>query len=175
MKQPTQCRACLLPPEKRAALHSSLDAGEKPSHAAKRFGLSVPGLHRHKSHRPEKVSAPSSCPDVTALEPDPRDDGDELLTKLRRLQTVTDETLGKAVKLESLDLVLKAVKEAASLLRLQGELTERLGSARLQLTVDLRLHGAYLEMRRLSSDALAPYPDARAALAAALVDIGGAE
>jgi hypothetical protein len=177
-RQKTQCKTCGLPPDRLAALHSSIDAGEKPNHAAKRFGLSVAGLHRHlKSHRPEKaggaIVVPPCAPDVDALAPGPRDDEDELLTKLRRLQTVTDETLEKAVGLASLDLVLKAVREATHLLRLQGELTERLGSARLQVTVDLRLHAGYLEMRRLSAEALAPFPDARAALAAALVGVGG--
>jgi len=166
------CRACALPPEKLAALRASISGGESISSVAPRFGLSVAGAWRHVK-RHEKPARPAPAPVdakavADALAPEPADSGDELLEKLAALDREVEAALKDAKAAKSVALVLKSVQASRELLRLKAELLGKLQARQAEAAVDLRMVGAFIALRRAMTEALAPFPEARVALARVL-------
>ena len=163
-------------------MQASLRAGERQSSVARRFGLSDASLSRHLSGGHDSTQAsttPALRPEVVDQDEQqqpqvPPDPADELLEKLQQLRRITDAIVATSFKNEDFDVSVKAIRTASDLLRLAAELAGRLADKRVEIVVDLRMHGAFIGLSRTAADALAPWPDARAAFARALMAAQGA-
>ena len=107
----TSCRACLLPPKERAALDQAIRSGDPERAVAERFGLTRPGVQRHKKNHLGK--APLPVPPPPAAVP-PAESA--LLAELRQQLRSVKIALGQALKSETPETALRAVAASTALL-----------------------------------------------------------
>lgn len=130
---------------------------------------------RHKSdHLPAVMVKSEEAKEITRAD-DLIGQLKEITARTDRLYTIADGIIGKAAKSEDWRTALMAVreatnanKEARSNLELLGEL---LGELNRQPTVNIYLSQEWHELRTVIVQTLAPYPDARAALARTLAEV----
>lgn len=152
------CTVCNHPD--REAIDKALVDGAAYRDIAGRYGLSKSSVERHKAeHIPAAMAKAKEAADVVH--------GDNLLDQVKTLQTVTMNILARAYKTDDLRTALQAVGQARGNLELQGKLLGQL--AEQQTTVNVLVMPEWLAVRKTLLAALAPYPDARLAVAAALV------
>ncbi len=91
--------------------------------------------------------------------------GDDLLDQVRKLQAVTMNILAMAYNGADLRTALQAIAQARGNLELLGRLLGELQAA----PVNILVMPEWVTMRTVLLSALAPYPDARAAVAGELL------
>lgn len=154
---PLRCSICTHP--EREAIDRALVSGEPLRKIAQRLAVSEHALHRHKrDHIVAALAQASEAATVAA---------DDLLGQVRMLQEKTLAILTKAEATGGLNLSLVAVREARGNIELLAKLTNQMSNAP---TVNVAIMPEWATLRALLLSALAPYPDARAALAETLSD-----
>lgn len=159
---PRTCSVCAHPD--RAAIDGALVNGETFRHIASRYGVSTTALQRHKTdHIPAALSTAKAAGQVA--------NADDLLTQLGLLRSKALGLLMKAEAAGDYRTALAGIREARGCIevmaRMMGELADSATVVNILITPEwTRVQAAMLS-------ALAPYPDARVAVADALVAIGG--
>jgi hypothetical protein len=156
---PQTCTVCRHPD--RAAIDRAIVAGEALRNIAERVSLSVTALHRHKSdHLPAALVAAKAA-----------DDTGRALDVIGQLQTINRVAFGilkeardardGATALKAIDRIQKQIELQAKLL---GDLDER-------PVVNVLLTPEWATVRAVIVEALAPYRDARIAVAERLATV----
>ncbi len=155
---PRTCTICTHP--ERAAIDAALIAGEPYRNIAERHGVSVGALFRYKSDR-----LPAAL--VHAKEAEQVVHADDLLAQVRDLQRRTLGILNSAEETGDRRTALAAIREARGCIELFGRLAGELSDG---ATVNVILSPEWTRLRAVIIGALAPYPDARLAVAARLAE-----
>lgn len=153
---PRVCTICQHP--QRAAIDHALVAGEALRDIAGRFGVSKSALERHKAeHLPDTlVRAQEAAEEAAAL---------DVLQQLRAINQAALAVLRDARAAKDGDLALKAVDRILRQIELQAKL---LGDLDERPVVNVLVTPEWVALRGRLLTALAPYPEARAALGDAL-------
>ena len=177
--KPARCVVCsTLTPARLKRLHDDYRGGAPVLTLSQRFGVARTSLERHLKaghadiKRPDVVEAVETgqAPDLSQFKATDRDDEDAVLRKLSDLQKITQSLLVRAYDGGgTIDVALRCTRTAADLLSLRVDLEAKLREARVRHVVDLRLSSAFAALRQAAAEALAPYPEAAAALSAALL------
>ena len=160
---PRSCTICLH--AECDAVDRALVSGEPYRRIAKRFALSPDAVYRHKvGHLPATLTKAQDAVEIARA--------DSLIEQVRDLQGRTMAILVQAERSGDLRIALQAVGQARGnlelLAKLLGELQEQ------QTTVQVLVASPeWLRLRMAITRALEPYPDARAAVAQAVNDVGG--
>lgn len=155
---PRTCSVCGRP--EREAIDAALLAGAPLRNIAEKYGLSVTAVHRHKSgHILAAMAEAKDAADVASA--------DSLLGQVRDLQAKTLKLLAKAEKAGDLRTAVSAIGQARGNLELLGKLAGQLQAP----AVNILIMPEWTVARATLWVALAPYPEARAAAAAALLAI----
>lgn len=159
---PRRCSVC--DHADRAAIDAALVGASSLREIAGRFHLSTSALDRHRNdHIPASLSKAKAAEQVA--------DADDLLTQLGLLRSKALGLLMKAEAAGDYRTALAGIREARGCIevmaRMMGELADSATVVNVLVTPEwTRVQAAMLT-------ALAPYPDARVAVADALVAIGG--
>jgi len=160
---PRACSVCQH--EHRDRIDPVLLAGASYRAIARQFALSKDAVARHcADHLPETLAKAQQAADVAHA--------DDLLAEVRTLQQTALTLLGKAEAAGDLRTALVGVREVRACLellaRLLGELDER-------PQLNILITPAFVTVQAAIITALAPYPEARAAVAAAMrgVEVAG--
>jgi len=158
---PRTCTVCQHP--NRAEIDRALLAGEPLRNIAERFRLSTTALHRHKrDHLPSTL--------VKAREAEEVSRADDLLAQVQQLQAKALDLLRKAEAEGDYRTALAGIREARGCLELLAELTQQLDR---RPQVNILLAPEWQVVRSVLLTALLPYPEARAAVAARLLELEG--
>ena len=153
---PRVCTVCSHP--ERAAIDAALVAGEPNRSIARHFNVSRDAIARHKAdHLPAAIVKAREASDVLKA--------DSLLERLRDLNRETAGVLSAAKMLQDHDLVLKAIARVEKQIELEGRLIGELSD---QQSVHIHVHPEWLGLRTTILNTLAPYPEARLAVAQAI-------
>lgn len=154
---PRTCTVCSH--SEREAIDASLVQGEAFRNIAQRFGTSATALFRHKNDcLPASLVKAREAQEVAAA--------DNVLAQLKNLQQTTLRILRKAEKSGRLGTAVMAIREARGNLELLAELAQLLDR---RPEVNIMLMPEWLQIRSIILVALAPYPEAKAAVAERLV------
>lgn len=124
---------------------------------AARWGVSSAALSRHLRHH--LVAILAGRDEVTA---------DNLLARVNDLQRQAQAIKDKALETGDLKTALAGIRELTRLTNLFGKLCGELSS---QPVVNVLVSPDYVHAKTVIMDALEPWPDARAAAAAALLEV----
>lgn len=173
------CPVCsALTPARLKRLHDDYHGGAPVLVLAQRFGVARTSLQRHLKaghadiKRPDVVQSieAGQPPDLSPFKAAAQDDEDAVLRKLTDLQRIAEALLARAAGGGgTVDVSLRCIRTTADLLSLRVDLEAKLREARVRHVVDLRLSSAFAVLRQAAAEALAPYPDAAAALSAAML------
>ena len=157
---PRTCTVC--GHEDRAAIDAALVAGTALRDVARRHAVSKDALFRHRdSHLPVSLTRARDAADVAQA--------DDLLAQLRALLAKANALLANAETAGDIRTALAGVREARATLELLAELE---GELDRRQTVNVLVAPEWIVVRSAVLDALAPYPDARAAVSDRLVALG---
>ena len=141
----------------RAAIEASLLADEPLRDIAGRTGTTKSALDRHRDHIPKTLAKAKDAVEVSRA--------DDLLAKVQGLEADARRIAAAAEESDDLRTALAGVRELTRIVellaRLRGELQE-------STTVNVLVAPEWLTLRTRIIEALASYPEARAALAGAL-------
>jgi hypothetical protein len=152
-----RCSACVHPD--RPAVDMMLLNRKAFRTIADRFGLSKTALIRHHDdHLPAVLAQARAAEEVAQA--------DDLLAQLRALRSKAMALLLAAEKAGDIRTALAGVREARATLELLLEVEQRIDR---RPTLNLLVAPEWLATRSTLIDALRPFPDARAAVASALV------
>jgi len=154
---PRTCTVCLH--AERAAIDAALLAQQPLRDIARQYRVSKDALARHREHLPAALVHAKAVEDVTHA--------DDLLTQVRDLQARALTILDTAETAGDLKVALAAIREARGCIELFGRLAGELSDG---ATVNVVLSPEWARLRAVIIGALAPYPDARLAVAARLVE-----
>ena len=158
---PRTCTICTHP--EREAIDRALSPRvDSYRHIASQFDVSTAAVRRHEAeHLPESLAMAQEAREVAH--------GDDLLAQVVDLQQRTLAILTQAEKKGDGRLALSAIAEARRNLELLGKLA---GELQQEGTVNVNLVFAaqWVELRTTILQALAPYPEARLAVAEAVGD-----
>ena len=152
---PRQCTICTHP--QRDEIDAELVRGVAFRIIAERFGTSATALFRHRSDHIAALLAEAHEADVERA--------DDLLAQLRGLQARTMKILDTAEKGGKLGVALMAISQAGRNIELLAKLTHQLDE---RAQVNIVVTPQYVEMRAVLLRALAPFPEARLAVAEGL-------
>lgn len=153
---PRVCTVCTH--KKRKAIDRELVAGTTFRNIAKRYGLSITALVRHRDdHLPETLIKAKEAEDKTHAE-DLLERFDALLNDARRIGK-------KAESAENYSAALAGVRE---MVRINELLLEVRGKLDRRAQVSVVVSSEWTSIRTAILKALEPYPDARAAVVEAL-------
>ena len=153
---PRTCTVCAHP--ERAILDAALVRGEPLRDIAGRYAVSKSAVARHKAeHLPASLVKATAAAEVA--------DADRLLRDAGALRAKAVSLLLAAERAGDLRTALAGVREARGCVELLARL---LGELRDAPTVNIAITPAWVEIRAVVVAALAPYPEARAAVAARL-------
>ena len=160
---PRRCSVCDHP--ERAAIDAALVEGASYRTIAHQFSLSRYAVGRHaREHLPVHLAAAQEAATAASA--------DDLLSQVEALRQKATRIGDKAEKAGDLRTALQGVRELVRIVellaRLQGELQEA-------PIVNILLLPEWVQVQTVLLAALAPFPDARAAAAAALVELDGRE
>ena len=160
---PRRCSVCDHP--ERAAIDAALVEGVSYRDIARQWGVSKDAVSRHKAdHLPAHLAAAQEAATAASA--------DDLLAQVETLRQKATRIGDKAEKAGDLRTALQGVRELVRIVellaRLQGELQEA-------PIVNILLLPEWVQVQTVLLAALAPFPDARAAAAAALVELDGRE
>jgi hypothetical protein len=158
---PRRCSVCVH--ENRQHIDSALLSGASLRDIAGRYDLSKSALERHKAdHLPAHLAQARAAAEVARA--------DDLLSQVNELQLRTLNILGIAESTGELRVALNAISQARGnlelLARLLGELSGTDGT-----TVNVLVSPEWARIRTAMVKALAPYPEARSAVAASLLEL----
>lgn len=165
---PRTCTICSHP--ERDAIDAALLAGEACTQIAARYSTNEQkigrmALQRHKAdHIPAAMAEAHGAAAVASA--------DTLLDQVRDLQRKTLKLLAQAERAGDLRTAVSAIGQARGNLELLAKL---LGELQAQPTINLLLAPEWVTVRGVLLVALAPYPEARAAVAAELARIDHAD
>ena len=155
---PRVCTICTHP--EREAINQALITNEPYRVIAQRFAASPDAVYRHKiDHLPAKLAQAEAAKE-TAL-------ADDLLGQVKALRNKAIAILGKAEAAGDLRTALLGIREARACVEL---LLEVEGELHRQPVVNVLIAPEWLQLRTVILQSLAPFPDARAALAHTLTD-----
>ncbi|GIK67709.1 MAG: hypothetical protein BroJett018_55030 [Chloroflexota bacterium] len=144
--------------------HTEIDqllaAGTPHVEVARRFQLHERSVNRHAANHLPLTIREAAAKDAAARDID-------VLTEMKELHAKTKAILDTASKDKRLSLA--AIREARLNLELIAKL---LGQIETAPTVNVTVNSLWIEFRGVIMTALVPYPEARAALAAALLNAG---
>lgn len=154
---PRTCTICKHP--EREAIDRALIDGGAFRNIAQRFRVSATALFRHKAdHLPATMLKAAEAEDVAhAL---------DVVKQLKAINQAAQAILADARKAGDGELALKAIDRIQKQIELQAKLLGELSDAP---QVNVTLSPEWLSVRQVLVTTLAPYLDARAALAGALV------
>jgi hypothetical protein len=150
----------------RATIDATLLEGIPLRNIAERYGLSATALFRHRAeHIPAEL--------IRAQEAAQAAQADDLLGQLRTLQTRCLAILEKAEKAEDYRTSIMAIREARSNLELLAKLLHQLNESP---SIAIVLAPEWATVRAALFAALAPFPEARVAVAEqlSLLEMNGA-
>jgi hypothetical protein len=156
---PRRCTVCDHP--ERHSIDEALVTGAPYRSVAKRFALSESSVYRHKTeHLPVQL--------LKAREVEEAARADDLLEQVRNLQTHALDILERAEKTGDLRTALAAISQARGNLELLGKLAGELDE---RPVVNVLLSPQWVMIRTTMLEALAFYPEARAAVAESLMEL----
>jgi uncharacterized protein (DUF1810 family) len=155
---PRVCTICTHP--EREAINQALVAAEPYRVIAQRFAASPDAVYRHKIDHLPAVMVKAEQAKETAL-------ADDLLGQVKALRNKAIAILGKAEAAGDLRTALMGIREARACVEL---LLEVEGELHRQPVVNVLIAPEWLQLRTVILQSLAPFPDARAALARTLTD-----
>lgn len=129
---------------------------------AEKFGLSVGAVHRHKQHMQAQMIQAEPV-DVT--------DTSNIMRQIQELNQRADMLYRSAVQANDRMNTVRALKELRELLILYARLTGELNTQQNVIHQHLHVSPEWASLRSVMLKALQPYPEARAALVAALEGI----
>ncbi len=156
---PRTCTVCIHP--ERAAINKALIANEPFRHIAGRFGTSATALTRHKAEHLPAIMVKSQAAKETALAGD-------LFSQVQQLRDKAAAILDAAEQAGDLRTALLGIREARACVELLAEME---GELHRNPTINILLAPQWIELRAVLLQALAPFPEARAATAAALLQM----
>lgn len=153
------CTICSKP--QRPAIDKAIVAGTPLATIATEYHVIDESLRRHRdAHLPARL--------VKAAEAEEVAQADDLLAQVRSLQTRALSILDQAEQAGDLKVALSAIREARGnlelLAKLLGELDER-------PVINLTVSAEWLTLRSAILAALAPFAEARAAVASRLLEV----
>ena len=156
---PQLCTICMH--DQRPAIDQALVSGAPNRRIAAQFNVTEQAIRRHKeTHIPPKLAEAQAAHQTAQA--------DDLLLQVRALRGKSYSLLLAAEKAGDLKTALLGVREARACLellaKLQGQLDER-------PIVNILISPQWVNLRAVILQSLAPYPDARAALASALQQV----
>jgi len=160
---PRACQTCQS--EHLEAINRELAANTAIPALAALYRVSSDSLLRHKqNHLPQAVARAEAAQEATR--------GDDLLDQVNKLKGKAVSLLLKAEAAGDYRTALAGIREARSclelLLEVEGELTRA-------PQVNIIMSPEWTRLRAVIVGALAPYPEARLAVAARLVEAGGGQ
>ncbi len=156
---PRACATCQS--EHLEAINRELAANTAIPAIAALYRVSTDSLLRHKAnHLPAAIAKAHAATEVSR--------GDELLDEVGKLKNKAISLLLAAERAGDIRTALSGIREARSCLELLLEVEGELNRAP---QVNIVLSPEWARVRAVVVDALAPYPDARLAVAARLVDV----
>lgn len=159
---PRPCTVCVS--KSRGEIEAALIESVPFRHIAARYGTSTGALQRHANdHLPARLLESRAVEEVA--------DADNLLLQLRALQGRTLAILADTETSKDHPTALRAIGEARRNLELLAKLTELLGpetAVTVNIAIDQRAQQVILS-------ALEPFPEARIAVAEALIEVEGYE
>ena len=159
---PRTCTICRRRDE--PAINLALLAGEPFRSIAERTGVSKSALVRHRIKCVPRDLAQARLSKKVAQ-------SDLLLADVCRLQRRANSILSKAEMSGDLRTALAAIRELRGTIELLARVT---GELQETTQVNVLVSPEYLELRTLILRTLAPYPEARMAIASALRNVGHA-
>ncbi len=157
---PRKCTVCGHP--QRHIIEETLVTGAPYRSVAKQFELSEGAVYRHKTeHLPAHL--------LKAKEVEEAARADDLLDRVRNLQTHALDILERAEKTGDLRTALAAISQARGNLELLGKLAGELDE---RPVVNLNISPEWLELRAVIVGALEPHPAAHRAILRALESVG---
>ena len=124
---------------------------------AKKYGLSLSAVHRHKQHIAQQLVASQEAQKVAKA--------DSVMQRIAELDQKAQEIYTLAFAEEDNALALKAVRELRGITELYAKLAGEIGAKTVN---NIIITPEWVSMRSLMLKALEPYPEARQALVAAL-------
>lgn len=147
-------------PEKHS-IDETLVTGAPYRSVAKRFGLSESAVYRHKAeHLPAHLLKAKEAQEVARA--------DDLLDQVRHLQAHALDILERAENAGDLRTALAAISQARGNLELLGKLAGELTESP---SVNITVSAEWTKIRATMVEALAPFPEARSAVSAALLEL----
>ncbi len=157
------CKACAH--RQRADIDRELVEGSSLRDVAGQYNLSKSSLERHKAaHLPSTLTMAHEAAEASRA--------DELLAEVEGLRAKAYNLLLAAEAKADLKTALLGVRETRGCLELLGKLLGKLQQEGA-VSVNIITAPAWLELRGIILTALAPYPEARAAVVRALEDYDG--
>jgi len=159
---PRRCTVCVHP--ERESIDKALITGDSAFLALSAlFGVSDSALRRHaKKHLPATLAQAQDAAEVAQA--------DDLLGQVKELRDKAYGVLSKAEAAGDLRTALAAIREARGCLELLAKL---LGELSEQPIVNILLSPEWIRVRSRLIYALTPYPEAREAVATALLEADG--
>ncbi len=161
---PRTCTVCVSP--HREAIDKALIAGEPVRSVASRYvTLGRMAVQRHKDdHLPAMLAKAHEAGEVAHA--------DDLLGQVRQLRGKAISILLQAERAGDLKTALMGVREARACVELLAEME---GELNRNPVVNVILSPEWTRLRAVIIGTLAPYPDARLAIAARLADVEGGQ
>ena len=154
---PRVCTICTHP--EREAIDRALVAGESYRNIAEHFSVSLGAIARHKAdHIPESLALAQEAAH-----------GDNLLALLDGLRADAKRIASKAEKAASYPAAIAAIREQARIIEL---LLKVAGELQQEGTINILVAPQWIDLRTVILQALAPYPEARLAVAEAVAGVG---
>jgi hypothetical protein len=158
---PRTCTICSH--AERAAIEAAIVAGTSNRVISRQFHVSHDAVRRHKAdHLPARLAEAHEAREVSQA--------DELLKQVRALQASALRILIRAEREDDRRSALAAIREARSNLELLAKLLGELSAAP---QVNILLAPEWVTVRAAIMDALAPYVEARIAVAQRLMALDG--
>jgi hypothetical protein len=156
---PRRCTVCDHPEIHR--INENLVTGTPYRSIAKRFRLSESAVYRHKTeHLPAHLLKAKEVEEIAQA--------DDLLDQVRHLQAHALAILDCAENAGDLRTALAAISQARGNLELLGKLAGELTDSP---SVNITVSTEWVQIRATLVEALGPYPDARSAVSAALLEL----
>ncbi len=156
---PRTCSACTS--EHRESINRALVANEPLRDIAGRYGTSKSSLERHKAEHLPAIMVKSQAAKETALAGD-------LLSQVQQLRDKAAAILDAAEQAGDLRTALLGIREARACVELLAEME---GELNRNPQINILIAPEWIAVRSLLMRALSDYPEARASVAAVLLEV----
>ena len=159
---PRRCTVCSLEPKKRSKVDRDLVRGlSSYRDIAGRYDVSKTAVQRHaEEHLPSRLLLAEQAREVA--------EADALLAELTSIKVEVEALRDKAIKDEDTDAAYKGIALSLKALELQAKVAQLIKD-QPSINVTLVNTPEWVAVRTTIIEALTPYPDAKAAVVAALV------